>query len=667
MSGFGISVWTPSGDPVLVPATLDVQPQGWSGAAVGGPWDAEIAVYGALEELAGLTAWLGYRVDILNENGTAVWWGDISTVEVTAGGARGGVSLERMANRVMLRYTQRQPGGGASAADTDWADNALSQAAYGIWERRISPPRSMSATEAAAYRATALGVLAEPFYTLTPDSGEAAAKLTCTGYWQRLKRFYYSDLRGMIQHTEGGDPMPLGLGFTSADVAFVARTDEVHSLAGWLSNFQADMRIKVSGAAQAGNNGQWVLADGGDDRASAAYTSTAVDFSPNDDIADANGGLSFLAKDDVFTISGTDLNNGTWLLDKEGAAAIEVSASYHGSLVTSESAGDTVVFTRGNKVKVTGGLTNEHSGASAAVTVTAWGQRYYQSFTLPVSGSWTAAAVEVRLRRVGGPTDNVTVQLVADSAGAPGTLLDSANVAADNIPLEMGWVSFALDDADLLTYGNTYGIVVLRSGANHHADYYEIDTDDAAGYTGGALKVYDGAAWQTPDPAASLMFRVLGATDTGQQAGDVLRAGGGILQVDAANSGILANQYRDGETRAIDEITALLDMGTSTGQRLVARVLRNLTAVVWARLSRPGTSPRYVLDGTTLRDLHGQQVEAGFLPAGEWVSLGDSASLGPWARLSPVFAERAEYRVGSGWNIEPEGQADMWDTGVRQG
>lgn len=667
MSAFRIAVWTPAGNPVLVPAMLDVQPQGWSAQAIGGPWDAQIAIGGALEELAGLSAWLGYRMDILNENGTPVWWGDITTVEITAGGVRRGVSLERMANRVMLRYTQRQPGGGAAAADTTWADNALSQAAYGIWERRISPPRSLSEAEATAQRGTALGVLSEPFYTLAPDSGETAARLYCTGYWQRTKRLYYSQVAGMVAHTPSGEPMPLGLGFTSADVAFVARTDEIHSLAGWLSNFQADMRVRVSGANQAGNNGQWVLADGGDDRANATYTSTAVTFAPNDDIVDANGGLWFLAQNDAFTISGTNLNNGSWLMDKEGAAAIEVSGSYHGSLVASESAGDTVVFTRGNKAKVTGALTNEHSGASAAVTVTAWGQKYYQTFTLPASGAWTAAAVEVRLRRVGGPTDGITVQLVSDSAGAPGAVLDSATVAADDIPLEMDWVQFGLANTDVLTYGNTYGIVVLRTGANHYANYYEIDVDDAAGYAGGALKLYDGAAWQTPDPTADLLFRVLGARDTGQQAGDVLRATDGMVMVDAENSGIVSNQYRDGETRAIDEITALLDMGTTGSKRMIARVLRNLSAVVQAQPSKPTAAPRWVLDGSTLRDAHGQTAEDGYLPAGEWVGLGDVGSLGPWARLSPVFAERAEYRVGSGWSIEPEGQADQFDTGVAQG
>ena len=664
MSAFSIAVYTAAGRSVLVPGALEVEPQQWSAEAVGGPWDAEVLLRGALEELAGLTAWLGYRLEIYNGNGTPVWWGDIAAVEIVAEGLRRGVSLDRMANRVQVRYAQRQPGGVTIAADTAWADDAISQGAYGIGERRISPQRSMSAGEATAYRTTALGVLAEPYYTLNIDDGAGAAVLRCTGFWQRMKRVYYRNAAGLVQNAPSGKAAPLGLGFTSADVAFVARDDSVHSLAGWLGNFDAGMRVKISGAAQAGNNGAWTVSAGGDTRPNTVYTSTAVTFSPNDDIADANSGLSFLAQDDVFLISGTDLNNGTWLVDKAGAAAIEVNGSHHGSLVTSESAGDTVQFTRGNRIKVTGSLTNELRGNT--VTVTAWGQRHYQTFTLPVSGAWTAAAIELRLRRVGGPSDSITVQLVSDSAGAPGSVLDSATVAADNIPTDTGWVSFVLANTVTLTFGSTYGIVVLRTGSNHYANYYEIDTDEGATYTGGALKLYDGAAWQTPDPALDLVFRVLGGVDTGAQAATAMRAAG-WADVSETASGIVANQYRDGETRAIDEAAALLDMGTSGGARLLVRTLRNLTAVISARPTRAAVSPRFVYRGGRLLDRHGQATEDGLLPAGEWVTVGDADTLGPWGRLSPIFAERAEYRAGGGLTIEPEGQADMFDTGVAQG
>jgi hypothetical protein len=98
-------------EPVLVPASLNVRPQTWAAIAKGGMWDADIVLTGPVDELAGLTSWIGYIVEIVNDRGTPVWWGDIATVQVTDNGVRKGISLDRLANRVQLRYTQKQPGG----------------------------------------------------------------------------------------------------------------------------------------------------------------------------------------------------------------------------------------------------------------------------------------------------------------------------------------------------------------------------------------------------------------------------------------------------------------------------------------------------------------------------------------------------------------------------
>ena len=119
MTTFSIRIYRPTGattrEPAPVPASLDVRPQNWAAIAKGGCWDADIDITGPLNELAGLTAWLGYQVEIVNENGTAVWWGDVQTVEIVSNGVRKGISLDRMANRVQLRYSQKQTGGGVAS------------------------------------------------------------------------------------------------------------------------------------------------------------------------------------------------------------------------------------------------------------------------------------------------------------------------------------------------------------------------------------------------------------------------------------------------------------------------------------------------------------------------------------------------------------------------
>jgi hypothetical protein len=254
---------------------------------------------------------------------------------------------------------------------------------------------------------------------------------------------------------------------------------------------------------------------------------------------------------------------------------------------------------------------------------------------------------------------------VADNAGVPDTVLDSATVAGDDIPQEMGWVAFALSNADTLTYGTTYGLTVARTGANDWDDYYEIDLDAGATYAGGALRQWDGATWQTPSPAADMLFRVLGATDTGAQIAAMITAQSWAAGADVATTSVTANQHRAGELRTSDELDALLDMGTSAGLRLLARTHRSLTVSVYERQDK--STARWTYDGGRLRDLFGRDAEAGYLPAGEWVQLGDAAGLGPWAALSPVFVERAEYRVGSGLSIEPEGNEDIYETGAVQG
>ncbi len=674
MTGFSIRVYRPTSvstrAPVLVPPALDVQPQSWAAVAKGGTWDAQIVIAGPLDELSGLTAWLGYNVEIVNANGTIVWWGDITTVEITAGGLRRGISLDRMANRVQLRYSQKQTGGGVESVDTAWTDDALSQAAYGVWERRITPERDMTTNEATALQATALATLANPHYTLAPDAGEQSARLYCTGYCQRNKREYHYEARGLVENNVSGTAYPLGLGIVaSTTIAFSNRAGSITRVLGGFENFASDMHVKVTGASVVGNNQTYTITST-DDRDPVVYTSTGVTFSPADDISDANAGLAFIQNDDVFrlTIAGSATTNpGTHIMDKAGAVAVEVNGTFHGAAIVNEAAGPLCTFYGGNSIKVTPAPTNEKTGADGGgtVTVTAWGQRYYQTFAHSAGAVWTVDTVELRLRKVGAPSDNVQVQLYTDNAGSPNTLLKTATVAAASIPTEADWVSFDFDNLQQLTSGVTYGLVVSRSGANSPTDYYEIDLEENGTYTSGTCTAYDGAAYQTMNPVCDMVFRVLGGIDTGQQVANILEAQSWTT-FDTVTTSVVSNQYRDGELLAYDELETLLDTGTSAGVRLLARTTPARGAVVYAKQDR--TTARFAWqNGERLTDLFGQDVEPGFLPAGEWVKLGDAATLGPWAALSPVYIERAEYSAGSGWSLEPEGTEDRFDTGAMQG
>jgi hypothetical protein len=658
---YTIAVFDASDNAVMVPGNLAVTPVTWSAIARGGMADAEVQIAGDLAQLAGLTAWLGYRLEIINERGTAVWWGDIATVEILSGGLRRGISLDRLANKVSVRYSQIQPGGTAAAADTAWASDTASIAKYGTAERRISPSRPLSAAEATAYGATALVTLATPHYTLMPEDGTPTAIVRCTGLWQRLGRTYYAQAAGLEENNTTGVAVPLGQGFTSVYVGFSANTDTIHEMAGKFAKFATGSTVKVTGSTS--NNASYEIVSV-DDRVSVGIVSTNVVFDPADDITDSNQTLGFLNRDDLFTIAGSASNSGTHLLKTEGGQHVEVSPGYYGADIDGETAGPPITIVRGNNIGVNGSLTNE--GVNDTVTVTTWGQQIYTTFALSAALTWTVGKVEIKLRKVGNPADTVIVRLTTDSGGSPNTLIEnSVAVAAADIPVESGWVSFDFANTSSVVSGTTYGLQIYRTGANSESDFYEVEVDDALGYSRGAMKVYDGAAWQTPSPDTDLIFRVLGEYGTGKQVELILATQDWVRRMDVVTSGLVSNQWRDGELTALDELTSLLDMGTSGASRMIAKVTRDRAAIVTARPSK--STARWIWQRNGLTDAFGQSADAGYLPAGEWVRLGEAQDLGPWAALSPVFVERAEYSITGGWRLEPEGQADAYDLGVQQG
>ena len=104
-------------------------------SAIGGCEEASISVMGEPEMLWGLLEWLRYSVTIRNENGNHVWWGDVAEVTVSLGGMAVGVDVETVRNRVCVAYTYADQT--AAVRDTTaWAEDAASQAPYGIHEER---------------------------------------------------------------------------------------------------------------------------------------------------------------------------------------------------------------------------------------------------------------------------------------------------------------------------------------------------------------------------------------------------------------------------------------------------------------------------------------------------------------------------------------------------
>lgn len=666
MSGFDIIVYDRNGAIVPLPAGAVALPQRWAAKAMGGPYDAEIRIDGPRAALFGLSAWLGYEVRIVNREGQPVWWGDIEEIELTISGLTLGVSLANFANRIQIRYTERQAGGQTDSADTTWLQDDASVTQYGTWERRINATGEMKATEAEAQRYTALQKLAAPTKTLRPGApvGSPFATLRCSGFWQRLKRFYYEQPAGLVEHTEGSAKWPIGLGFTSSTVAFARNPQTVNEVYGRFKNFSQYDTLQFRLTGSTSNNGTYTI-ESADGKDPVAYTATTIFFALNDDIIDGAQGLSFLATDDIIIVSGSAYNDATYIVEKTGAGGVEVSPGYSRGC-TDEGAGPSVTIRRGNAVTVASAVVNEITGPSA--TVTAYGQRLYQTFTLPSNNSWTVDTVELKVARIGTVADSLRVRLYVDSSSAPGSLLETADVLGSSIAEDSDWIEISFANTTQLNYGTTYGIEISRTGSNDPDNYYEVEVDADAGYSG-VLRVHDGSAWQTPAVDMDLLFRVLGGVDTASQAGSVcLATGSGMQGIFAeTTSNIVGNQYREGDLTGLDEAEDLLTRGTSAGFRMLAAV----TAERWVRIfTEPlESAARFTYDeNRKLRTLQGSMAIDGLVPAGEWVHVSIGHELpDSWAAMSPIFVERAEYRVDDGLTLEPTGMDSEFEIGSEVG
>ena len=71
--------------------------------------------------------------------------------------------------------------------------------------------------------------------------------------------------------------------------------------------------------------------------------------------------------------------------------------------------------------------------------------------------------IAVRALKAGTPTGDITMELCSDSAGIPGTVLETVNVAGDTLAEDMQWVEFEFTSTINLSFATTYWIVVRKA------------------------------------------------------------------------------------------------------------------------------------------------------------------------------------------------------------
>ncbi len=114
--------------PGLTPLSLS-----WD--AIGGPQEAILTLEDAGLGFSGMQSWLGAGVEIYDPSDRLAWWGYVDRVSQPAGVTALDSSLQELANRVAVSYRSMEPGKDFGAlAQTDWKDDATSQAIYGVKE-----------------------------------------------------------------------------------------------------------------------------------------------------------------------------------------------------------------------------------------------------------------------------------------------------------------------------------------------------------------------------------------------------------------------------------------------------------------------------------------------------------------------------------------------------
>lgn len=273
-------------------------------------------------------------------------------------------------------------------------------------------------------------------------------------------------------------------------------------------------------------------------------------------------------------------------------------------------------------------LAYETGGSEVSVGELATREAVAQSFDLGAAAV-NAQAVEIQVRKVGNPTDNLTVKLYTNvDDSAPDTELVSASIDGSTLTTEATWTRFTFSEAEALTAGGTYFLTVERSGAVDPDNYYAVTVDPAAGYANGVGRAYDGTTWNDLD--YSLNFRVYdnAILPTSQQIASLLANYGQFfsrVQVEV-DSGILTESYRDGDADALTEIETLLESGTSAGVRMLAAVDPHRRVRVYSEPD-PSDALRLSLDGT-LTDMYGGTVKKSTCPAGVWARIIDGPGLG---------------------------------------
>ena len=232
--------------------------------------------------------------------------------------------------------------------------------------------------------------------------------------------------------------------------------------------------------------------------------------------------------------------------------------------------------------------------------------------------------VDVRLRKVGSPTDDARIQIQSNAGGVPsGTSLGQALVSPSGIDAEgYPWVRFEFEPAVPVTLGTPVWIVLQRAGQPSQADFYLVGVDESMAFAGGVFRVYNHVvtSWIARNPECDLLFKVTATQDTGEQLQAVFAAGNQFLReiVVEGETGVESVPWLPQAETCYAQVLRLLRLGTGEQRRLLAEVSVDRRLVI-SVAPLAGVADWYVDEDGRYYDAQGVLAMPGIVPVAKWV------------------------------------------------
>jgi hypothetical protein len=601
----------------------------------GGPVMAEIEVRGPGLALEDAFNWLRRPVYIRNGNGMDVWWGLVNEVRYMVDATTYSMTLDDVANRVAVAYSEPTPDGASQRRTTAWLEDTISSARYGVKDLL----ESIGTAYAAQAVSTQARLLAERAKAqATPEIGSGgngglSVLLLCVGWMETFGWRIYNRLQGRIEFDgDGGRTQAIGWAiFNDNRIGFGGGS--IQDMLGRLGPLTQGNKVTIAGSTS--NNGTVTLL-AGTSETPASVVSGTIYFETTDDIKSSQSIFGFVKDSYWIKVSGSSANSRYHKVGATGDQHIRTSASVSGNIVA-EGAGPNITIEQGQKISVLGGAgTWEAPGAS--VTLSVLGSILAQSFVVP--STMKVAQVGVRVGKIGNPGDSFKIDLYNDSSGSPGSYLWTGTLAANSITDSPEWRWVPMPNPTL--NAGTYWLVVTRTGAEDGANCYAVALTKTA-Y--GSCKAWTGSGWVANSLGEYLPFKVWAGEDTADQMRRIVADVGQFVAIaDApASTGIVTNPYRDEDETALGALTKLIESGTTGGGRLLAMVSPERVLRIVAEPA-PNANPIICGSDGIVRQAGGSNLPEGYLPVGQWADVvGLSPALRASLKVSPVLIEEAEY------------------------